>query len=79
MKTMVIKADDTIVERIVSLFDLFPKEQYEMTVMPYSEGERELDEFAKTIDFNDDDHVMEFCVRMSDLGKRAWWSKHGKE
>jgi len=49
------------------------------TTIPYTEEERELDEFAKTIDFNDEDQVMEFCVRMSDIGKRDWWSKHGKE
>jgi len=30
------------------------------TTIPYTEEERELDEFAKTIDFNDEDQVMEF-------------------
>jgi hypothetical protein len=79
MKTMIIKADDAIVERITLLFELFPKEQYELSVSPYTEEERALDEFAKSIDFNNDDQVMEFCVKMSTIGKRQWWSKHKKE
>jgi len=28
MKTLVIKANDTFIERIVWLFELFPKDQY---------------------------------------------------
>lgn len=79
MKTMVIKADDVIVERIVSLFDLFPKERYELAVMPYTEEEREIDELAHRLNFDDDDQIMEFCVKLSDLGKRQWWSTHDKK
>lgn len=39
MKTLVIKADDAIVERIVSLFELFPKNQYEMKIVPGTPAE----------------------------------------
>ena len=79
MKTMLIKADDVIVERIVSLFELFPKERYELSVSPYTEEERVLDELAKTMDFHDDAQVMEFCVKLSDLGKEQWWTRHRRE
>ena len=55
MKTVLIKANDIIVERIVSLFELFPKDQYELSVLPYTEEEQALDELAKTIDFKDEE------------------------
>ena len=34
MKTLVIKASDTLIERIVWLFELFPQDQYELAVIP---------------------------------------------
>ena len=55
MKTVLIKANDIIVERIVSLFELFPKDQNELSVLPYTEEEQALDELAKTIDFKDEE------------------------
>ncbi len=33
MKTLVITANEAIVERIISLFELFPRDQYEMAVL----------------------------------------------
>jgi hypothetical protein len=33
MKTLVIKANDTLIERIVGLFELFPKDQYDLSVI----------------------------------------------
>ena len=79
MKTMVIKADESIVERIVSLFDLFPKDRYELSVLPYGDAERRIDELAKTVDFDNDDQVQDFCVKLSDLGKDQWWLSHRRE
>lgn len=32
MKTLVITANDLLIQRIVSLFELFPKDQYELSV-----------------------------------------------
>ena len=32
MKTLVITANDSFIQRIVSLFELFPKDQYELSV-----------------------------------------------
>ena len=34
MKTLVIKANDTLIERIVWLFELFPRDQYDLSVIP---------------------------------------------
>ena len=34
MKTLVIKAKDNIVERIASLLELLPKNQYEIKILP---------------------------------------------
>ena len=79
MKTLIIKAEDTIVERIASLFELFPREQYDIAVFPYTREERELDQLASTINFDDEEQVMEFCVKMSDIGKREWWATHHRD
>lgn len=50
-----------------------------MKLLPYTDEERELDEFAKTISFSNPDQVMEFCVRISNIGKRKWWAEHGEK
>ena len=34
MKTLVIKANDALIERIVWLFELFPQDQYDLSVIP---------------------------------------------
>lgn len=38
MKTLVIKANDMLIERVISLFELFPKDQYELAVIPEKES-----------------------------------------
>jgi hypothetical protein len=79
MQTMVLKADERIVTRLVSLFDLFPKDGYELFVSPYSESEQRLDELARTVNFDDDEQVQEFCAQLSDVGKTEWWAHHRAE
>ncbi|MBD3306206.1 hypothetical protein GF339_07435 [candidate division KSB3 bacterium] len=76
MKTLVIQAEDAIIDRIIPLFELFSQRQYDMKVLPYTDEDRELDELADQIDFDDEEQLMEFCVKMSDLGKRQWWATH---
>lgn len=40
MKTLVITANDLLIQRIVSLFEFFPKDQYELSIKQ-SETKRE--------------------------------------